>query len=124
MVLAVAVLADALPTLALEVDRGGIEEHQVQAAEQVLSTGKQRFFNQVLRTTQRKRCRSRLLVHRQRLAQPAHGPVEVLQFQILGAMAEFERNLIRERVRMGLRNARSKGKKLGRPIRLAALSSA
>jgi DNA invertase Pin-like site-specific DNA recombinase len=38
-----------------------------------------------------------------------------LQFQILGAMAEFERELIRERVRMGLRNARAKGKRLGRP---------
>jgi DNA invertase Pin-like site-specific DNA recombinase len=38
-----------------------------------------------------------------------------LMFQIIGAMAEFERSLIQERVRAGLRNARSKGKKLGRP---------
>ena len=38
-----------------------------------------------------------------------------LMFQIIGAMAEFERALIQERVRAGLRNARSKGKKLGRP---------
>jgi len=30
-------------------------------------------------------------------------------------MAEFERALIQERVRAGLRNARNKGKKLGRP---------
>jgi DNA invertase Pin-like site-specific DNA recombinase len=36
-------------------------------------------------------------------------------FQIIGAMAEFERALIQERVRAGLRNARAKGKKLGRP---------
>lgn len=36
-------------------------------------------------------------------------------FQIIGAMAEFERALIRERVRAGLRNARAKGKRLGRP---------
>ena len=36
-------------------------------------------------------------------------------FQIIGAMAEFERALIQERVRAGLRNARAKGKVLGRP---------
>lgn len=38
-----------------------------------------------------------------------------LMFQIIGAMAEFERALIQERVRAGLRNARAKGKKIGRP---------
>jgi DNA invertase Pin-like site-specific DNA recombinase len=38
-----------------------------------------------------------------------------LMFQIIGAMAEFERSLIQERVRAGLRNARAKGKKLGSP---------
>ena len=38
-----------------------------------------------------------------------------LMFQIIGAMAEFERSLIQERVRAGLRNARAKGKRLGRP---------
>jgi len=38
-----------------------------------------------------------------------------LMFQIIGAMAEFERSLIQERVRSGLRNARAKGKRLGRP---------
>jgi DNA invertase Pin-like site-specific DNA recombinase len=37
-----------------------------------------------------------------------------LMFQIIGAMAEFERTLIQERVR-GLRNARAKGRRLGRP---------
>jgi DNA invertase Pin-like site-specific DNA recombinase len=38
-----------------------------------------------------------------------------LMFQIIGAMAEFERALIQERVRAGLRNARTKGRRLGRP---------
>jgi DNA invertase Pin-like site-specific DNA recombinase len=38
-----------------------------------------------------------------------------LMFQVVGAMAEFERALTQERVRAGLRLARSKGKKLGRP---------
>lgn len=50
-----------------------------------------------------------------------------LMFQIIGAMAEFERSLIQERVRAGLRNAKAKGKRLGRPpsgadpARIAAL---
>jgi DNA invertase Pin-like site-specific DNA recombinase len=38
-----------------------------------------------------------------------------LMMQLLGAMAEFERSLIQERVKAGLRNARAKGKRLGRP---------
>jgi DNA invertase Pin-like site-specific DNA recombinase len=38
-----------------------------------------------------------------------------LVFTVLGAVAELERSLITERVRAGLRNARAKGKKLGRP---------
>lgn len=38
-----------------------------------------------------------------------------LMFQIIGAMAEFERALIQERVRAGLRNAKAKGKQIGRP---------
>jgi DNA invertase Pin-like site-specific DNA recombinase len=41
-----------------------------------------------------------------------------LMFQIIGAMAEFERALIQERVKAGLRNARAKGKRLGRPRRV------
>ncbi len=38
-----------------------------------------------------------------------------MNFTVLGAVAELERSLIAERVRAGLRNARAKGKKLGRP---------
>lgn len=37
-----------------------------------------------------------------------------LMFHIIGAMAEFERELIRERVKAGIENARRKGKKIGR----------
>ena len=36
-------------------------------------------------------------------------------FTVLGAVAELERCLVAERVRAGLRNARAKGKHLGRP---------
>lgn len=36
-------------------------------------------------------------------------------FQMLGVFAEFERALIRERIRAGLSRARAEGKRLGRP---------
>jgi putative DNA-invertase from lambdoid prophage Rac len=36
-------------------------------------------------------------------------------FTVLGAVAELERSLIVERVKAGLRNARAKGKRIGRP---------
>lgn len=38
-----------------------------------------------------------------------------LLFTIVAAIAEFERNIIRERVRAGIENAKAKGKTLGRP---------
>jgi DNA invertase Pin-like site-specific DNA recombinase len=48
-----------------------------------------------------------------------------LMFHIIGAMAEFERELIGERVRAGLENAKRKGKRLGRkpvpPVDLAKI---
>lgn len=41
-----------------------------------------------------------------------------LIFHIFGALAEFERNLIRERTNAGLAAARARGRKGGRPRRL------
>lgn len=42
-------------------------------------------------------------------------PTGRMVFTVLGAVAELERSLIVERVKAGLRNARAKGKRLGRP---------
>lgn len=42
-----------------------------------------------------------------------------LIFQIFGALAEFERNLIRERTQAGLAAARARGRKGGRPKKLS-----
>jgi DNA invertase Pin-like site-specific DNA recombinase len=42
-------------------------------------------------------------------------PTGKLVFQIIGAVAEFEKDIIRERVVAGLENAKYKGKRLGRP---------
>src|SRR6202790_819401 len=44
-------------------------------------------------------------------------PAGRMVFTVLGAVAELERSLIAERVRAGLRNARAKGKRLGRPAK-------
>jgi len=45
-------------------------------------------------------------------------PTGKMVFTVLGAVAELERNLVVERVRAGLRHARAKGKRLGRPRKL------
>jgi DNA invertase Pin-like site-specific DNA recombinase len=42
-------------------------------------------------------------------------PAGKVLFTMISAMAEFERDLIRERVKAGLNNARNKGVRLGRP---------
>ena len=42
-------------------------------------------------------------------------PAGKMVFTVLGAVAELERSLIVERVKSGLRNAKAKGKRLGRP---------
>jgi len=42
-------------------------------------------------------------------------PAGKLQLHILGAIAEFERERIRERVMAGLQRARTQGRRLGRP---------
>ena len=48
-------------------------------------------------------------------------PAGKLQMHILGAIAEFERERIRERVMAGLQRARTQGTKLGRPRALVPL---
>jgi DNA invertase Pin-like site-specific DNA recombinase len=51
-----------------------------------------------------------------------------LMFHIIGAMAEFERELIKERVKAGIENARRKGKRIGRkaipPVDMAKIVDA
>ena len=45
-------------------------------------------------------------------------PMGKMIFTVLGAVAELERNLIKERIHMGLGRARKQGKQLGRPHRI------
>lgn len=44
-------------------------------------------------------------------------PLGQALFTIVSAVAQLERDLIRERVSAGIRNARAKGRKFGRPVR-------
>jgi DNA invertase Pin-like site-specific DNA recombinase len=66
-----------------------------------------------------------MTAHRVALVIPAQGidtsasnPASQLQLNILMAVAEFEREIIRERVNSGLRAARARGARLGRPATL------
>jgi hypothetical protein len=81
VILAVAALTHCLAAFALEVDRGGVKEHQLQLAEQVPVTREQRLLNPVLGAA-RAKGRGSLLI-RQRLAQPGHRAVEVVQLKLL-----------------------------------------
>ena len=69
---------------------------------------------------------SELQAHRTALVIPSQGidttdsnPVAQLQLNILGAVAQFERDLITERVNAGLRAAKQRGVTLGRPSKNA-----
>src|SRR5580765_346532 len=66
-----------------------------------------------------------LTTHRVALVCPSQGidtsgtnPASQLQLNILMAIAEFERSIIQERVAAGLKAARARGVKLGRPSTL------
>jgi len=68
---------------------------------------------------------SELTTHRVALVCPSQGidttslnPASQLQLNILMAIAEFERSIIQERVTAGLRAAKAKGVRLGRPSTL------
>jgi DNA invertase Pin-like site-specific DNA recombinase len=54
-----------------------------------------------------------LYLHQQGI--DATTPSGKAMFQMMGVFAEFERAMVRERVLAGLKRARAKGKKLGRP---------
>ncbi|MDP2323493.1 MAG: recombinase family protein [Gammaproteobacteria bacterium] len=46
-------------------------------------------------------------------------PAGRFMFHVLGALAEFERNLIRERILAGLAAARARGRRIGRPRKVS-----
>ena len=85
MILAVAVLAQRLAAGALEVEAGGVHEHQVEPREQVAPMREQPLLHHVLQATRCERRAAVLLLLRQLLAQPRHRPIEVMQIEPLDA---------------------------------------
>ena len=79
MILAVSVLSQFRPAFALEVDRRGVEEHEVQVAEQISSAIEQGLLKSVFRAAGRKGRGSLLLVRGQRFSEPCHSAVDVVQ---------------------------------------------
>src|ERR1019366_10018364 len=69
----------------LEVDRGGVEEHELKVSEEVAAVGEQVLFDAVLGAARRERRLTRLLVAGQLLAEPGHGPVQVMELQGVAA---------------------------------------
>lgn len=51
-------------------------------------------------------------------------PMQTLMLQMLGAFAEFERTLIKERQREGIEAAKAQGRKLGAPAKMTAEQAA
>src|SRR6516164_8793869 len=85
MVFAIAVLTDALSAEALEIQAGGVHEHQVEPAEQVAPMGEQLLLDQVLGATRSKWRRIVLLLGGQCLTKPSHGAVEMVQAEVFAA---------------------------------------
>ncbi len=82
MIFQMSVRADGLASLTLEVDRCGVEKHDVQIGEKVTTPSKQFFLDQVLVGAGREWRGSVLLILGKNLSQPGHGPIEVVQLQI------------------------------------------
>ena len=88
MVFAVAVLAQGVATLALEIQRGGVEEDDLQFAEQIATAREQLFFDDVLGAARHELAEALLLRGRQLLAEPGHSAVQLVQFDFVGAVEQ------------------------------------
>ena len=86
MVLGEAPPPERLPARALEIETGGVHEHQVDRAEEVAPPREQLLLHDVLQATRRKGRCVRLLVFGEFFAEPAHGAVEVVQAEALDAL--------------------------------------
>ncbi len=85
MILAVAVPAQRLSAGALEVQAGGVHEHQVKPRKQIAPMREQSLLNHVLQAARCERCAAVLLLFRQLLTQPRHRAIEVVQIEPLDA---------------------------------------
>src|SRR5664279_239984 len=88
MVLAEAAPADVLPALALEVDRGGVEENELEIGEEVAAVGEEVLLDPVFDAPRCERRLVLLLIFGQLFTKPSHGAVEVVELEFV---ASFDR---------------------------------
>src|ERR1039458_2966693 len=75
-----------LSALSLEVDRGCVQEYQIERAEKVAVVGEHCLFYSILRASGRKRGCVRLVLDL--LAQECHGPVEMVKAEVIYSLDE------------------------------------
>src|SRR5206468_5652655 len=86
VVLAEPSLADLLAALARDVDRGCFEDDQLQAAEEVPPVAEHARLDPVLAAPGCERRLVLLLAFWQLLAEPGHGPVEVMELEVVATL--------------------------------------
>jgi hypothetical protein len=88
MIFAVTVLSQFQAAVAFEVQGGGVEENDLQIGEQIAATLEDAFFDQVFGAAWNEFGGTLLLTVWQSFSEPAHGPVELVQFDAVGLVDE------------------------------------
>jgi hypothetical protein len=78
MIFRVPALPESLASFALEIDRRGIEKHDVQIGKQIAAPREQRLLDKILVRAGSERRGPVLPVFRKLLSQPGHGAVEMV----------------------------------------------
>src|SRR5271165_2837490 len=86
MVLGEAATPQRLATRALEVEAGGVHEHEIERAEQIAPPREQGLFEDVFQAARREGRGAVLLILAQFLAKPSHRAIKVMQIELLDAL--------------------------------------
>ena len=85
MILAVAVTAQRLAAGAFEIEAGRVQEHQIEAGEQIAAMREQSLLDDILAAARREWRAAVLILRRELFAQPRHGAIEVMQIEPVDA---------------------------------------
>ena len=88
MIFAVTVLSKFQAAVAFEVQGGGVEEDDLQIGEQIAAALEDAFFDQVFGAAWNEFGGALLLTVGQSFSEPAHGAVELVQFDVVGLVDE------------------------------------
>ena len=86
VVLGEAASPERLTARALEIEAGGVHEHDIERGEQIAPAGEQFLLQDILHAARRKRRRGVLLAFGKLLAEPGHRAVEMMQFELVDAI--------------------------------------